>query len=223
MPSITNFYKRILMVLMIILFSDVSGVCGEFDDTLKKAKQGYMRDEYNLAVLYENGQGTSVNKKKAINWYTKAAEQGFAQAQYRLARFYWKGDGVPVDMQKYLELLTKSANQGNMMAQFRLGVFFSEGENATNSDSITKSIGYYTKAAKQDHTESQMALSLLYWSCQELSDCRMKAYIWCALAKEKNPEATEDFLELIANTMTTREISTAQSAASIVKGKINKQ
>ena len=42
----------------------------------KAAEQGDAEAQYNLGVMYENGQGVDVNYKKAIEWYEKAAEQG---------------------------------------------------------------------------------------------------------------------------------------------------
>ncbi len=40
----------------------------------KAAKNGLDMAQYNLALLYENGEGTEKNLKKAFYWYQKAAE-----------------------------------------------------------------------------------------------------------------------------------------------------
>ena len=42
----------------------------------KAAKQGFAKAQYNLGIMYQNGQGVDVNYKKAFEWYEKAAEQG---------------------------------------------------------------------------------------------------------------------------------------------------
>ncbi|CEM62739.1 Sel1 repeat protein (fragment) [Treponema phagedenis] len=44
--------------------------------------------------MYDNGEGTAVDKNQAFYWYTKAAEQGVAEAQYNLGRMYSNGEGT---------------------------------------------------------------------------------------------------------------------------------
>ena len=48
------------------------------------AEGGDVEAQYNLAVNYEQSQGTPQDYIKAIEWYTKAAEQGLKDAQYSL-------------------------------------------------------------------------------------------------------------------------------------------
>ena len=44
------------------------------------------RAQFNLAALYENGQGVAQNDAQTARWYLKAAEQGDAEAQFRMGR-----------------------------------------------------------------------------------------------------------------------------------------
>ena len=41
------------------------------------AEQGYDIAQYNLGVMYENGQGVPQDYKEAVKWYRLAAEQGY--------------------------------------------------------------------------------------------------------------------------------------------------
>jgi len=52
------------------------------------AEQGYPDAQYNLGVMYENGQGIAKDEAQAVAWYRKAAEQGFAPAQFNLGVMY---------------------------------------------------------------------------------------------------------------------------------------
>jgi TPR repeat protein len=61
------------------------------------AKQGYADAQYNLGVMYENGQGVPQNHKTAVKWYRLAAKQGYALAQGNLGFMYQKGQGVIKD------------------------------------------------------------------------------------------------------------------------------
>jgi TPR repeat protein len=50
----------------------------------KGAEQGFALAQYNLGVMYHNGQGVAQNHEEAVKWYRKAAEQGYADAQKAL-------------------------------------------------------------------------------------------------------------------------------------------
>ena len=60
----------------------------------EKAEEGDAEAQFNLALMYEKGDGIKQDKQKAFYWYKKAAEQGNAEAQYRLAVMHDKGDGI---------------------------------------------------------------------------------------------------------------------------------
>ncbi len=51
--------------------------------------------QYNLGVMYENGEGVTQDYKTAVKWYTLAAEQGFTDAQNNLGVKFWFGKGLP--------------------------------------------------------------------------------------------------------------------------------
>ncbi|WP_439830288.1 tetratricopeptide repeat protein, partial [Aeromonas veronii] len=50
----------------------------------KAAEQGHAKAQYNLGVMYGNGQGVPQDDAQAVVWFRKAAEQGLAEAQYEL-------------------------------------------------------------------------------------------------------------------------------------------
>ncbi len=58
------------------------------------AKQGDVRAQFNLGLMYYNGTGITQNYKTAMKWYTLAAEQGHARAQNNLSVVYLQGEGV---------------------------------------------------------------------------------------------------------------------------------
>ena len=58
--------------------------------------QGYAKAQFNLGVMYEQGDGLEVNKTKAFELYAKAAAQGFAVAQLNFGVMYETGDGVRI-------------------------------------------------------------------------------------------------------------------------------
>jgi uncharacterized protein len=88
------------------------------------AKQGAAEVQYNLAVMYETGQGTKPNAKKAVVLYKLAADQGHAKAQYNLGNMYRMGSAVPKDAAKSVTWYRRSAQQGHIKAQFNLGLAY---------------------------------------------------------------------------------------------------
>ena len=74
---------------------------GDFATALREwtplAKQGIALAQYNLGVMYDNGQGVPQDYKTAVKWYRLAAEQGNASAQYNLGWMYANGTGVIQD------------------------------------------------------------------------------------------------------------------------------
>ena len=61
------------------------------------ADQGHAKAQFNLGVMYDQGQYVTQNYALAVSWYRKAAEQDNANAQYNLALKYKIGQGVAQD------------------------------------------------------------------------------------------------------------------------------
>ena len=94
---------------------------GEISSFISKAEQGDADAQYNLAYMYDTGDGVPQDHKKAVYWCTKAAEQGHTDAQYNLAYMYEYGEGVHQDYKEAIYWYTKAAEQGHPIAQFILG------------------------------------------------------------------------------------------------------
>jgi TPR repeat protein len=61
------------------------------------AQQGNAKAQYNIGLLYTNGQGVAADQAEAFTWYRKAAEQGLAQAEFAVGVIYATGRGVAQD------------------------------------------------------------------------------------------------------------------------------
>ena len=61
------------------------------------AEQGNVFVQYNLGLMYRNGQGVPQNYQTAREWFSLAAEQGDADAQHNLGVMYAFGQGVLKD------------------------------------------------------------------------------------------------------------------------------
>jgi TPR repeat protein len=67
------------------------------EDVLLCAEQGDARAQYNLGLMYAEGEGVPEDDVEAVRWYRLATEQGDAVAQNNLGVMYATGAGVPED------------------------------------------------------------------------------------------------------------------------------
>jgi uncharacterized protein len=91
------------------------------------AEQGLAAAQYDLGLMYNNGQGVPQDDTQAFSWYQKAANQGYGDGQYRIGLAYYAGRGVAKDGVNAAAWFGKSANQRNGLAQSMLGVCNDEG------------------------------------------------------------------------------------------------
>jgi uncharacterized protein len=93
------------------------------------AEQGEANAQYNLGLMFDNGQGVPQDYATAVSWYRKAAEQGHAAAQYNLGRIFANGgQGVPQDYATAASWYRKAAERGDADAQVNLGILYGMGQ-----------------------------------------------------------------------------------------------
>ena len=111
--------------------------CGEpeseFERTKRLAEGGDEMDQFNLGVMYDNGEGVPQDYNEAIKWFTKAAEQGDAKAQFNLGNVYYHEEGVPQDYKEAVKWYRKSAEQGDADAQAMVGACYAGGLGVTKN------------------------------------------------------------------------------------------
>lgn len=92
------------------------------------AGKGEAKAQYNLGIMYLNGQGTPHDNKEAASWFRKAAEQGDADAQHRLGLMYIQGQGVPQDYSEAAFWYARAAENGDEKVQLALGIMYFVGQ-----------------------------------------------------------------------------------------------
>jgi len=99
-----------------------------FEEFSILAEQGDPKAQFNLGLMYQEGQGTPRNYAQAAKWYRKAAHQGIASAQNNLGLLYHDGHGVPQDYVQAATWFRRAADQGDPEAQNNLGVMYYRSE-----------------------------------------------------------------------------------------------
>ncbi|MGP0565789.1 MULTISPECIES: tetratricopeptide repeat protein [unclassified Nitrospina] len=97
-----------------------------FQHWMPLAWSGNADAQYQLGILYLNGQGVPLDTKKAAKWFLASALQGDVGAQYFLAELYRKGLGVDRDLEIAAAWYRKAAEQDYPDAQYRLGTWYAD-------------------------------------------------------------------------------------------------
>lgn len=116
--------------------------------------------QYNLGIMYQNGQGVQQNNEEAVKWYRLAADQGYANAQNNLGGMYQNGHGVPQDYKEAMKWHRLAADQGNAVAQFHVGMSYDKGEGVPKD--YKEAMKWLKLAADNGHVMSQFKIALMY-------------------------------------------------------------
>lgn len=100
-----------------------------FELYARSAELGNAIAQYNLAMMYSNGESVYVDYQQAVYWFNKSSGQGFPPAQYRLGEmYYFEKGGLPKDLNKAIVLFRKAADQDDTDAQMNLAMLYGTGE-----------------------------------------------------------------------------------------------
>ena len=124
--------KKVLLSLLLSLSFAIpaySAGCeyGDVVDCTTEAKKGDAEAQYNLGLMYYDGDDVTKDYKQAVQWFSKSADQGYAKAQYNLGYMYDNDQGVEQNFKQALKWYRKSAEQNDASAQINLGFMYSNG------------------------------------------------------------------------------------------------
>ena len=101
----------------------------QFDLYARAAEQGHVVAQYNVAMMYANGEGVNVDYQQAVYWFRKSAGQLFAPAQFRLGELRYFGmGGLDADPQAAARLFKAAAAQGDPDGCMNLAMMTGSGE-----------------------------------------------------------------------------------------------
>jgi TPR repeat protein len=149
------------------------------------AEQGHAKAQFNLGVMYGDGEGIQQDYGQAAQWYRRAAEQGIAQAQYNLGVMYKKGMGVAQDYSQAAKWYRRAAEQGDADAQIKLGLMYGLGDGVVEDyvtahmwGNIARANGY-DSGKLLDALEQLMSKGQIARAQQRASDCMANQYKNC--------------------------------------------
>lgn len=94
----------------------------------KAADLGDAESQYNLGLLYMDGELVPKDVKKAAQLWKKAADLGHAMVQFNLGLMYHSGDGVEKSYKQALKYWKMASKQGDVRASENIAVMYEEGQ-----------------------------------------------------------------------------------------------
>lgn len=159
------------------------------------AEQGNANAQFQIGMLYANGQGVANDDKEAVKWFSKAAEQGYMEAQTKLGFMYAAGKGVAQNYTSAIYWCYKAAEQGDATAQYNLGLMYAKGRGVAQDNSLA--LSWYNKAATQGDARAQYNLGVMYANGEGVAKDKKEAVIlYRKAAKQGLAEAIEALKQL---------------------------
>ena len=94
---------------------------------LPLAKEGNVEAQYNIGIMYSQGQGMPRDMASAAYWWEKAALQGHVRGQNNIANLLRDGIGVAKDLPKAVYWFKAAAIKDYADAQYDLGLLYRNG------------------------------------------------------------------------------------------------
>ncbi|HEY9164471.1 MAG TPA: tetratricopeptide repeat protein [Magnetovibrio sp.] len=159
-----------------------------FKETLPKAETGDAKAQFELAEMYESGDGTKADMQKAVEWTIKSADQGYPDGQYKMGWMYANGIGLRQDYAAAAKWYRLAATFHNHTeAQFRLGELYFNGRGVEHD--YGKAIQYYTQAASKGHAAAQYLLGSMHYEGWGVKRDVIVGYMWLKMASAHQAEA----------------------------------
>jgi hypothetical protein len=135
--------RGLLCALLLAVLCSFLGACSDYNDArsayaagrhdeaftklLKLAKDGHLKAQYEVAMMFNNGIGVAKDKEEAWNWFIRAAKGGNVDAQVELGAHYEAGaDGQPNGIMA-AQWWKIAAKNGSGVAAFNLGTMYRSG------------------------------------------------------------------------------------------------
>ena len=150
----------------------------------KASESGNISAQYNLGVMYYEGEGVVQDFKEAFKWLSKAATRGSIGSQYYLGNCFARGQGVSQNFEEAVRWYRKAAERGGAKAQCALGAMYKKGHGVAQD--YKEALEWFLKAAEQFNDEACYELGCMYKEGVGVEQDYMKAVKWYQKASSHN-------------------------------------
>jgi len=211
------------LMFAVTAFMSFISVADEFDDAMYNLNrgefraaiaefepllvEGYAPAQYQMALIYKNGNGVRKNAQKAFDLFSLAAEQNNPDAQFDLAVMYSEGVIVPKNLSLAFSLTEKAARKKLASAQYNLGVMYYNGQGVKQD--FHKASKEYKKSAEQNYALAQFNLALMYFEGKGIEKSVEKSFIWNSIAATNGYDDAKKSRDIDMRNLTSEEIKRA--------------
>ena len=149
----------------------------------------------------------------ALQEWRPLADQGHVSAQYNLSVMFRHGKGVPQDDAEAVRWYQLAADQGHARAQANLGFMYSNGNDVPQD--YAEALRWYQLAADQGNASAQTSLGFMYKYSSGVPQDYVSAHMWLNIASANGGEASGEWRDEIAASMTPEQIDEAQRRAKV--------
>jgi len=139
-------------------------------------EQNYAPSQFNLGLMYANGQGVEQSYTEAVYWFRKAAGQGHSSAQHSLGLMYDQGWGISQNYEQAAYWYRKAAREGNIHSQNNLGVLYLRGHGLEVN--YEQAAYWFRQSAESGFAYAQLNLGLMYEFGQGVPQDLERAKYW---------------------------------------------
>ncbi len=127
---------------------------------LPLAQKGDAAAQYNMALMYQQGQGTGKDNTKAFEWFLRSAKQGDQLSMAQVGESYLLGQGVKKNGQEAAKWLQAAAEKGVASAAYSLGMMYYEGQDVAKDEQAA--FRWIRQAAEAGDANGQVMLGYMY-------------------------------------------------------------
>ncbi|WP_339650425.1 tetratricopeptide repeat protein [Halopseudomonas pelagia] len=170
----------------------------------RSAGQQHAPGQLVLGQLYQAGQGTAVDKTKALQLMRQAANQGLTEASYYTGLAYKDGAGVSQSVSQADKYLKQAASQGHMPAHLALASLYEQRQPDTARH-------WLNQAARKGSAEAQLKLANDYANSASNTSDQEEAYVWYSLALLNGNSQAKAGIERQEKLLSEDQLATARS------------
>jgi TPR repeat protein len=179
-----------LFTILLLLSPALFCSCSEKDDfnwdamdAISERKSA--RGDFNIGVLFHNGEDLAQDYVKAAEFFRKSAEWGLPDAQHWLGVMYHYGRGVTEDDTEAAKWFRKAAEQGFTDAQYMLGRLYTNGVGVAEDDVLAYM--WWNLAAAQGHEAAKENKGIVSkrMTREQIAEAQKLSREWMAKHSEK--------------------------------------
>jgi len=153
-------------------------------------EEGYTIAAHQLGKAYQDGLGTSIDRKAAAEWFQKSAEAGNHCSAYALGKLLLEKGQIP----QAIHWLWQAAEQNDPYAQYRLGKLLLTGAEGVPRDAVA-AIKLLKDSAARGNQFAQYTLGKLYLLGQEVQADREEALRYLVQAAAQGNTYAQYFID----------------------------